>query len=202
MEPAEFEKTLATKPPRRFMTGDKILGRYRITGALGQGGMGTVFQCWDEVGGIDVALKAIPPELSHDTNEMEAVRDNFRLVEKLHHPHIAAAKTLEKDSATGDYYLIMECVEGLNLRKYLKRGGGKLALDIVLPVVKQVANALDYAHSQKIMHRDIKPSNIMIMANGTVKVLDFGLAAQLHTSLTRVSHVHYGTSGTGPYMAP
>ena len=202
MEPAEFEKTLATKPPRRFMSGDKILGRYRITGALGQGGMGTVFQCWDEVGGIDVALKAIPPELSHDTNEMEAVRDNFRLVEKLHHPHIAAAKTLEKDPATGDYYLIMECVEGLNLRKYLKRGGGKLALDIVLPVVKQVANALDYAHSQKIMHRDIKPSNIMIMANGTVKVLDFGLAAQLHTSLTRVSHVHYGTSGTGPYMAP
>ena len=202
MELAEFEKTLATKPPRRFMTGDKILGRYRITGALGQGGMGTVFQCWDEVGGIDVALKAIPPELSHDTNEMEAVRDNFRLVEKLHHPHIAAAKTLEKDSATGDYYLIMECVEGLNLRKYLKRGGGKLALDIVLPVVKQVANALDYAHSQKIMHRDIKPSNIMIMANGTVKVLDFGLAAQLHTSLTRVSLVHYGTSGTGPYMAP
>ena len=195
---------------KRCRAGDVLLGRYRIVSELGQGGMGVVYRCFDEVGGIEVALKALPPELSHNSVEMEEVRENFRLVEGLHHPAIAAAKTLERDEATGDTYLIMECVEGVNLRQWRKRrmesanakSEKSRALDDVLPVLRQLAEALDYAHSRKIIHRDIKPSNVMIAADGTVKVLDFGLAAQIHTSMSRVSLAHYGTSGTGPYMAP
>ena len=71
-----------------------------------------------------------------------------------------------------------------------------------MPILRQVAEALDYAHRRKIIHRDVKPANVMVAPDGTVKVLDFGLAAQIQTSLSRVSQVKYGTSGTGPYMAP
>ena len=72
----------------------------------------------------------------------------------------------------------------------------------MLPILRQVGEALDFAHSQKIMHRDIKPGNVIMRADGVAKVLDFGLAAQIQTSLSRVSQIHYATSGTGPYMAP
>ncbi len=189
--------------------GSTLLGRYQITGELGQGGMGVVDKCFDTIGGIDVAVKTVPPELSHNTAEMEDVRENFRLVETLHHPHIAAIKGLEHDKESGIYYLVMEHVPGRNLRQYCKSHGdltpsGARALkpEDAFPIFDQVASALDYAHSQKIMHRDIKPTNIMITPDGNAKVLDFGLASQIHTSLSRVSLVRYGTSGTGPYMAP
>ena len=195
--------TMVSAPAsRRWKSGEKVLDRYRVLGELGQGGMGVVYKCFDEVGGIEVALKALPPELSHNTVEMEEVRENFQLVERLHHPHIAAVKTLECDSATGDYYLILELAEGVDLRRWRKQKGGKATLPEILPILRQVAEALDYAHSRKIIHRDIKPANVMVGPDGAVKVLDFGLAAQIQTSLSRVSQVKYGTSGTGPYMAP
>ena len=203
--------TMAEKgsPGDRMRIGSVLVQRYEIRGKLGQGGMGAVYRCFDKIGGIDVAVKSIPPELSHNTIEMEEVRDNFRLVERLHHPRVAAIKSLEKDPDTGDYYLIMECVEGLNLRQYCRSHGSPqpgrghaLPLEKAIGILQQVAAALDYAHGQQIMHRDIKPSNIMVAADGTVKVLDFGLASQIHTSMSRVSRIVFGTSGTGPYMAP
>lgn len=191
-------------PVGRYAPGSLILGRYKVLAELGRGGMGVVFRCFDETAGIEAALKALPPELSHDTSEMEEVKANFQLVEKLHHPNIAAIRNLERDSATGDFFLIMECAGGEDLRAWLRRRRqeGSLGFDAVLPIVKQVAAALDYAHSEKIIHRDIKPGNVMIDAEGRVKVLDFGLAAQIHTSMTRVSIACRGTSGTAPYMAP
>jgi serine/threonine protein kinase len=77
--------------------------------------MGVVYKCFDQTGGIDVALKALPPELSHNSAEMALVREDFQIIEQLHHPNIAAVKTLEQDAQTGDYFLIMECVEGMDL---------------------------------------------------------------------------------------
>ena len=187
---------------RRWKTGEKVLGRYRILGELGQGGMGIVYKCFDEIGGIEVALKALPPELSHNSVEMEEVRENFQLVARLVHQYIAAVRTLDRDSQTGDYYLILELAEGVDLRRWRKQKGGKVSLEEVLPILRHVAEALDYAHTRKIIHRDVKPANVMVAPDGAVKVLDFGLAAQIQTSLSRVSQAKYGTSGTGPYMAP
>ena len=192
------------KTDGRFAVGDLIMGRYKVLAELGQGGMGVVYKCFDETAGIEVALKALPPELSHNSLEMDDIKDNFQLVHNLHHPNIASSNTLEKNPENGNYYLIMECCEGEDLRRWIKRKhrDSSMTWEEFLSVIRQVAEALDYAHAQKIIHRDIKPGNIMIMAAGTVKVLDFGLAAQIHTSMTRVSMAYRGTSGTGPYMAP
>lgn len=172
----------------RFQVGDLIMHRYKVLAELGQGGMGVVYRCLDETAGIEVALKALPPELSHNTLEMEDIKDNFQLVAKLVHQNIAISKQLERDDSNGNYYLIMECCEGEDLRRWIKRKRkeGELKLKDVLPIIKQVADALDYAHKQKIIHRDIKPGNIMINAASDIKVLDFGLAAQIHTSMTRL----------------
>jgi hypothetical protein len=194
--------TMKAARSRRFKTGEIILNRYRVLGELGQGGMGVVYRCLDQVGGIEVALKALPPELSHNSVEMEEVRENFQLVSRLVHQHIAAVKTLEHDPDTGDYYLILELVEGMDLRRWRRQQEGKATPEKVLPILRQVADALDFAHSRKIIHRDIKPSNVMVSADGAVKILDFGLAAQIRSSMSRVSRVQYETSGTGPYMAP
>ena len=203
-----YSKTMPGKRDRelngRFEIGDLIMKRYKVLSELGQGGMGVVYKCFDETAGIEVALKALPPELSHNTVEMEDIKDNFQLVHNLHHPNIASSNQLERDDINGNYYLIMENCEGEDLRRWIKRKRkeGPLPQEEILSIIKQVACALDYAHKQKIIHRDIKPGNIMINAAGDIKVLDFGLAAQIHTSMTRVSMAYHGTSGTGPYMAP
>jgi len=210
-EPEEAETldlTLPTLQPRRKLNeGDVVLDRYRISGVLGRGGMGIVYRCFDQVSEIDVALKGIPPEISHDTNEMEEIRENFKLIARLFHPNIAAAKTLEWDKTTGVYYLVMECAEGANLRRHIKEltkdAEGGASIDDVVAILQPVAAALDFAHSRKIIHRDIKPGNIIVNTNGDIKVLDFGIASQFHASLSRVTRAaDYSASGTLPYMSP
>jgi serine/threonine protein kinase len=105
----------------RFEVGDLIMRRYKVLAELGQGGMGVVYRCFDETAGIEVALKALPPELSHNTLEMEDIKDNFQLVSKLVHQNIAISKQLEKDNSNGNYYLIMECCDGEDLRRWIRR---------------------------------------------------------------------------------
>ena len=199
---AEALPAQAAAGPGGFKPGHQLLGRYRVVGELGRGGMGVVYRCLDEISGIDVALKSLPPQVAHSTSEMSGVRENFRTVERLHHPNIAALKTLELDPAGGAYYLVMELAEGTDLHSWRKRQGGKVGLESCLPILRQIAQALDYAHSRKIIHRDLKPANVMLGPDGAVKLLDLGLAAQIQTSLSRLSQAPYRTSGTGPYMAP
>jgi formylglycine-generating enzyme required for sulfatase activity len=187
----------------RWKAGEEILDRYVVEGELGQGGMGVVYGCLDKVGGVRVAVKALPPELGHNSVEMEEVRENFELVYKLNHPNIASFKTLERDGR-GEFFLVMDVAEGVSLRKWLREKwkAGGVSVEEAVAVLRQVASALDYAHGKKLVHRDVKPGNVMISPNGEVKVLDFGLAAQIRTSLSRASQAYRGTSGTGPYMAP
>ncbi len=189
-----------------WKTGDKILGRYEVIELLGQGGMGVVYRCLDTVGEVEVAVKALPWEVSHSTAEMDEVRDNYNLVSKLVHTNIAVYKTLEMDSVTGDYYLVMEYVGGEDLRRWMKRvrNDGKIALETALPVLRQIAEALDYAHGQEpgVIHRDVKPENVKILVDGTIKVLDFGLAAQIRTSQAHVSKENVASAGTPLYKSP
>ena len=190
---------------KRFHMGDEILGRYVVASELGQGGMGVVYLCLDKVGGVKVAVKGLPPEVSHNSDEMESVRENFQLVSELQHPNIAGVRTLEKDEKTGDYYLVMAYARGVSLKHWLRQHGGKEHRDEQLKVLRQIASALDYAHNAEprhIIHRDIKPENIMVDERGNVSVLDFGLAAQVRSSLSRVSQVVTSRSGTPAYKSP
>ena len=189
---------------RNWNTGEMILDRYQVVELLGQGGMGVVYRCRDTVGNVDVAVKALPTEVSHSTTEMEEVRENYNLVSTLVHTNIAVYKTLEMDKATGDYYLVMEYVDGEDLRHWMKRmrRENKLTLETALPVLRQIAEALDYAHKQDVIHRDVKPDNVKILADGSVKVLDFGLAAQIRTSQAHVSKEAVARAGTNLYKSP
>ncbi len=190
--------------PGVLQPGTIILGHYKVVSELGKGGMGIVYKCFDEVSLVHVAVKTLAPELYGSWWEMEQIRKNFELVHNLHHPHIAAYNTLERDKTSGLYYLVMEYVDGEDLRYFLrrKRESGEFNEALVCNIVRQIAEAVDFAHSEKILHRDIKPANVMISHTGKVKVLDFGLASQLHSSLSKVTSLKMDTSGTLPYIAP
>lgn len=196
--------------------------QYELVRELGGGGFGCVYLARDTVAGIDVAVKGLPPEVRHNKEELENIRENFALVSRLHHPNIAAALVLHpaKDVVyssrdvmeklrvfEGDTLMVMEYAPGTTLSVWRKQFPGKrVPPEIALAIVRQIASALDYAHERKIVHRDIKPANVMIEqeADGvySVKVLDFGLAAEIRSSMGRVSREIHDTSGTRPYMAP
>ena len=185
----------------RLKPGDSILGRYTVKEELGQGGMGIVYRCHDTIGKVDVAIKGLPPEVSHSDSEMEGILENYQLVRVLRHPNIAGVTSLEQDTATRDYYLVMDIAAGESLEQWRRRNRDA-GMAAKLAILRQVAEALDYAHGAGVMHRDIKPENIMIDADGHVSVLDFGLAERIRTSLSRVSMAVTSRSGTPGYKSP
>jgi serine/threonine-protein kinase len=184
-------------------TGDKILGRYTLERKLGQGAFGVVYLARDNVSDISVAIKTIPVEIAREKSEINDLKKNFKLIHKLSHPHIAGVHNLEYDENIDSHYLIMEYVKGESLRDHRKSyPGRKIPFDKAVRITAQIADALDYAHKQSIIHRDIKPENILIDPKGNIKVLDFGLAAEIRSSMGRISKETFDTSGTRPYMSP
>lgn len=184
-------------------TGTLILDRYQVLSVLGGGGMGIVHRCFDKISGTEVAVKMLPPHVSYSQSDMDDVKKNYALVSTLIHQNIAAYKTLEADS-DGNYFLVMECVQGETLFDWMRRKQheGRLTLKTALPVLRQIAAALDFAHERDIMHRDIKPDNVMLLLDGTVKVVDFGLASKIRMSNTYLFKIETGRSGTRQYKSP
>jgi eukaryotic-like serine/threonine-protein kinase len=154
----------------------KRLGPYQVDSLLGVGGMGEVYRATDIVLSRQVAIKFLPAEVATDPERVARFRREARILASLNHPNIAAiygVETLdgEHGSASG---LVLELVEGPTLADKLTAGA--MPLDEALTVARQIADALDAAHQLGIIHRDLKPANIKVRADGTVKVLDFGLA--------------------------
>jgi eukaryotic-like serine/threonine-protein kinase len=148
------------------------LGPYEILSALGAGGMGEVYRARDTKLNREVALKVLPPAFTADADRVARFEREARLLASLNHPHIGSIYGLE--DAGNVPALVLELVEGDTLEDRVRRG--RLPLSEALPVAQQIADALDAAHASGIIHRDLKPSNIKITRDGTVKVLDFGLA--------------------------
>jgi formylglycine-generating enzyme required for sulfatase activity len=177
------------------------IGRYRILGELGSGGMGVVFRAHDPVLGREVAIKTLKLSNFSDPSERDALRDRLareaRAAAALSHPGIV---TIHDVVQQGDLIsLVMERIEGQTVAHILSSGPPEIAT--VLRIVRETAAALDYAHRKGIVHRDIKPANLMLDETSTVKVADFGIA-KITSSQTRTDSNSGFIVGTAGYMAP
>ena len=151
------------------------VGVYEVTGAIGVGGMGEVYRARDTRLKRDVALKILPESFSTDADRLARFQREAEVLASLNHPNVAAIYGLEESG--GIRALVMELVEGQTLADRIAQG--PIPVDEALPIAKQIAEALEAAHEQGIIHRDLKPANIKVRPDGTVKVLDFGLAKAL-----------------------
>ena len=157
------------------LTAGQRVGPYHIVGKLGAGGMGEVYRARDTQLGREVAIKIVPPLFASDGDRLARFEREARVLASLNHPNIAQIHGLEKSDGT--IALVMELVEGPTLADRIAQGA--IPVDEALPIAKQIAEALEAAHEQGIVHRDLKPANIKVRPDGTVKVLDFGLAKAL-----------------------
>ena len=200
------------EPAFVLQSGNVLANKYRLIEKIGQGGMGVVWSAEDTIAERKVVLKFVPSELKNFESAVAQLKKSFQKIHELQHPHICPVYTLEEEFSLG-YYHTMKWLDGETLDKYVIRTVGRenpLPLGETLRILQPVASALDYAHGRhgkRIVHRDIKPSNIFIELDGEkllrdVQVIDFGLASEIRSSLTRVSQIRFDTSGTRPYMAP
>jgi serine/threonine protein kinase len=148
------------------------IGVYEIGAVLGAGGMGEVYRVRDTRLKRDVALKILPASFASDPDRLARFQREAEVLASLNHPNIAAIHGLEESD--GVRALVMELVDGETLADRIARGA--IPVDEALPIARQIAEALEAAHEQGIIHRDLKPANIKVRPDGTVKVLDFGLA--------------------------
>ena len=187
------------------------LGHYDVTSLLGEGGMGQVWQATDTQLNRQVALKILPDAFADDPDRLARFTREAQILASLNHPNIAAIYGIEE--AEGTRALVLELVEGPTLGDRIAQG--PIPLDEALPIAKQIAEALEAAHEAGVIHRDLKPANIKVKADGTVKVLDFGLAkalagdaqgpdlSQSPTMTASMSGTREGVIlGTAAYMSP
>ena len=152
------------------------VGPYVVKGVLGAGGMGEVYRAWDRKLGRSVALKILPEAYARDQERRARFQREAQILASLNHPHIGAIHGFEDSGAI--HALVLELVEGPTLADRLATG--PLPVDEAIAVALQIVDALDAAHEQGVVHRDLKPANIKLRPDGTVKVLDFGLARLAH----------------------
>jgi serine/threonine protein kinase len=152
---------------RRLRLIGSTLSHYKITAAVGSGGMGDVYRATDTKLGREVALKVLPAEMAHDPERLARFQREARVVAALNHPHIVTIFSVEE--ADGLHFLTMELVEGQALDRFTPEDG--LPVQRIVALASGLADALAAAHEKGIVHRDLKPANVMITGDGRVKVL-------------------------------
>jgi HAMP domain-containing protein/predicted Ser/Thr protein kinase len=190
----------AGAPDGVLQPGQSLGVRYEVKSLLGAGGMGMVYRAVDRELQEVVAIKTLKPELiASDTTALERFKSEIRLARKISHRNVV--RTHDLGESRGLYFITMEFVEGKSLKE-LVRLRGRLPVQVMLPIAKQLCRALEVAHEAGVIHRDIKPQNMVVEGDGTLKVMDFGIARlakrKPSQGLTEVGTV----IGTPEYMAP
>ncbi len=186
-----------------FTKGTK-LGPFEILAPLGAGGMGEVYRAKDQRLDREVALKVLPPQAREDSESRQRFLREAKTASSLNHPNICTI--FEVGEAAGQLFIAMELVEGQSLNHAIPPDG--LAPVTLLGYAVQLTAAAGHAHARGILHRDLKPANVMVLPDGRLKVLDFGLASRFETSLEGVTQSNAGLdqqkqwAGTLPYLAP
>jgi serine/threonine protein kinase len=184
------------------MLGETV-GHYRVIGRLGIGGMGVVYEAEDIRLSRRVALKFLPDDVAGDPDATRRFKREAMMVADLNHPHICTIHEVDEDK--GRVFIAMERLDGMNLKLHMAKKS--LETPEIVGIALQVTDALDAAHTRKIVHRDIKPGNIFVGENGHVKVLDFGLARRFQAGAAGSQDLDGSTIpgrplGTANYMAP
>jgi len=202
VESAEGTEVRPVAPAQQVKTalgslvGSRI-GTYTVTKLLGSGGVGEVFKAVDDVHKREVAIKVLRPEFASDPHFLARFNREAQINARLNHPNVARVHAFAQE---GDMqYMVMEYVQGVSLDEFV-RAGGPVRIERALRIFRRALDGIAHAHACGVVHRDIKPANIMLADNGTVKVMDFGIARALDCSehLTRVGHV----AGTAKALAP
>ena len=179
-----------------IMKGQKISDRYQIIKSIGEGGMANVYLAYDTILDRNVAVKVLRGDLATDEKFVRRFQREALSASSLSNPNIVEVYDVGEDN--GEYYIVMEYVEGKHLKNLLKKRG-KLTVPEVIDIVLQITNGLSVAHDSYIIHRDIKPQNILILDNGLVKITDFGIAVAMNaTQLTQTNSV----MGSVHYLPP
>ncbi len=173
-----------------------VVGSYKVTEKIGEGGMGAVFKGIDLMLEREVAIKMLRPELASQPQVVERFRSEAVTLAKLNHPNIATLFSFLRQGE--DFFMVMEFVRGETLDSLIRRSGA-MPCDNAIALFCQALEGIDHAHRMGIIHRDIKPANMMLTETGTLKVMDFGIARVLGTSrMTKQGNI----VGTIEYMSP
>ncbi len=179
-----------------IMKGQKINDRYQIVKAVGEGGMANVYLAYDTILDRNVAVKILRGDLASDEKFVRRFQREALSSSSLSHPNIVEVYDVGEDN--GNYYIVMEFIEGKHLKNLVKKRG-KLTTSEVIDIMLQITDGLSVAHDSYLIHRDIKPQNIMILENGLVKITDFGIAMAINnTQLTQTNSV----MGSVHYLPP
>ena len=179
-----------------IMKGQKISDRYQIIKSIGEGGMANVYLAYDTILDRNVAVKVLRGDLANDEKFVRRFQREALSASSLSNPNIVEVYDVGEDN--GEYYIVMEYVEGKHLKALLKKRG-KLTVPEVIDITLQITNGLSVAHDSYIIHRDIKPQNILILENGMIKITDFGIAVAMNaTQLTQTNSV----MGSVHYLPP
>ena len=188
------------------MSPQQSIAHFRIVSKLGEGGMGVVYRATDTKLNRDVALKVLPDSFAADPDRLTRFTREAQVLASLNHPNIAAIYGVEEGA------LVLELVDGPTLAERI--AAGPIPVDEALPIARQIAEALEYAHEKGIIHRDLKPANVKITPEGRVKVLDFGLAKAMASEASGASRPEASPTltmlvtmagvilGTAAYMSP
>ena len=180
------------------MSAAEIAGRYRLEGRLGFGGMSTVHLAIDLRLERQVAVKLLAEHLAEDPTFVSRFQREAQAAARLVHPNVVQVFDSGQDERTGQYFIVMEYIEGSSCAEIL-RDDGWVEVDEALPIIEQACQGLDYAHRHGVVHRDVKPGNLLRAREGEVKLADFGIAkATEQSSITQVGSV----LGTAAYLAP